>query len=63
VPAARPLSTTPAATAKAGRSYTVKSGDSLAAIARKHGVKLTALRQANGLRQDKIKPGQVLVIP
>lgn len=63
VPAARPASAASAAAAKAGRNYTVKSGDSLAGIAKRHGVKVVALRQANGISGDKLKPGQTLVIP
>lgn len=43
--------------------YRVRSGDSLWTIARKHGVSVTELKQANGLRRSTIKPGQTLVIP
>lgn len=42
-------------------SYTVKSGDSLASIARNYGVSTTTLRKLNGLQPtEKIKVGQVL---
>lgn len=44
-------------------TYTVKSGDSLYVIAKKHGVTLAALRQANGLASDALKIGQVLKLP
>jgi nucleoid-associated protein YgaU len=59
----------PAAAEPAARTYTVKSGDTLSAIARQH------LGDANGYMKifeanrdqlsdpDKIKPGQVLKIP
>ena len=41
----------------------MKSGDSLSAIAKKHGVATSALRQANALKSDKIRIGQKLTIP
>ena len=42
-------------------SYTVKSGDTLASIARSYGLSATTLRKINGMKQtDKIKVGQVL---
>ncbi len=43
--------------------YTVKKGDSLGRIASKHGIGLSALRRANGISGDLIRPGQVLTIP
>jgi LysM repeat protein len=43
--------------------HIVKSGDSLSAIAKRYGVSLTALRDANGIRTHIIHPGQELVIP
>lgn len=44
--------------------YTIKAGDSLYAIAKKHGVTLSALCQANGLSlSSTIHPNQVLSIP
>lgn len=43
--------------------YTVRPGDSLWSIARKYGVTVTELKQANGLRSSTIQPGQTLVIP
>lgn len=45
-------------------SYTVRDGDVLARIARRHGVSLSALLQANGLESDDlIMEGDRLVIP
>lgn len=44
-------------------TYTVRSGDTLGAIARRLGVGVDALRAANGLTGDTIFPGQVLVVP
>lgn len=45
-------------------SYTVKKGDSLWSIARKNGVSISALLDANGLsRNSVLKPGQTLKIP
>lgn len=47
-----------------GPRYTVRRGDTLAAIARRCGVGLTALVRANRLRSANfIRAGQVLVIP
>jgi LysM repeat protein len=44
-------------------SYSVKKGDSLARIARNHGVSVQELRDANGISGDMIKIGQTLNIP
>jgi len=44
-------------------SYTVRSGDSLWTIARRHQTTVDDLRQANGLRGSKIYAGQVLEVP
>ncbi len=47
-----------------GGSYTVKDGDVLERIARRHGVKLSALLAANGLKATSlIMEGDVLTIP
>lgn len=43
--------------------YKVRRGDSLWTIARKHGVTVAELKQANGLRGSTIRVGQTLVIP
>ena len=44
-------------------TYVVKSGDSLSVIAYKHGVKTSVLREANGLKTDRIVVGQKLKVP
>ncbi len=47
-----------------GRTYTVKSGDSLYSIAKLYpGVSAANIKAANNLKSDNIKPGQKLVIP
>jgi LysM repeat protein len=43
--------------------YTVKSGDTLGAIAKHNGTSLKALRGANNLKTDRITVGQKLKIP
>jgi len=43
-------------------TYKVKSGDVLGSIASKHGISLTQLKQANNLRSNVIRVGQVLYI-
>jgi membrane-bound lytic murein transglycosylase D len=43
--------------------HTVRSGDSLYAIARKYGSSVSAIRQANSLRGSLIRPGQTLIVP
>jgi len=43
--------------------YTVKKGDSLSSIAKKFGVDTTRLKEANLLHNEKLKSGQILVIP
>ncbi|MCY1220814.1 spore coat assembly protein SafA [compost metagenome] len=61
-PAATPAPA-PAPAANSG-SYTVKSGDTLSAIAAKHGVKLSDILSANKLTMTSvIFPGNKLVIP
>src|SRR5690606_34189584 len=45
------------------RSYTVRSGDSLSAIASSHGVSLETLRSHNRIKGSLLHPGQVLFIP
>jgi lipoprotein-anchoring transpeptidase ErfK/SrfK len=44
-------------------TYDVRSGDNLTAIAKKHGVTVDAIRQANGISGDRIDVGQKLAIP
>jgi len=55
-------SSEPAATG-ATTAYTVKGGDTLGKIAKKHGTTPKAIRAANGLSSDKINVGQKLKIP
>ena len=43
--------------------YKSRPGDSIAAIAKKHGVSLQVLKEANGMEGNTIKTGQVFVIP
>ena len=71
-PTAKPTSSTTSTTVKPSKSgsnaaaatYTVKRGDALYLIARRAGVRLTALLEANRLTVTSlILPGQVLVLP
>jgi LysM repeat protein len=41
----------------------VGRGDSLWGIAKRHGVTVSGIKQANGIQSSRIKPGQVLAIP
>jgi cell wall-associated NlpC family hydrolase len=43
-------------------SYKVAKGDTLPKIAKKTGVKMAEIRNLNGLKGNKIKPGQVLIL-
>ena len=45
------------------RTYTVKKGDTLGAIARRNGTSVKALKRANGLKSDLIYINQKLTIP
>lgn len=55
---------TAAAAPKAGAgTYTVQQGDSLSSIARKTGVGVVALKQANGMQDGLLKIGQTLKVP
>ncbi|TPI62563.1 LysM peptidoglycan-binding domain-containing protein [Mesorhizobium sp. B3-1-3] len=49
--------------AGASGSYTVQQGDSLSSIARKTGVSVVALKQANGMQDGLLKIGQTLKVP
>lgn len=64
-PASAPAAPAPAAPAPApAGSYTIKAGDTLSAIASKHGVKLSDLLAANQLNMTAvIYPGHKLAIP
>ena len=50
-------------TSKGGRSYTVKAGDTLGAIARRYGTTTKKIMAANGMSSDFLKIGRVLKIP
>lgn len=63
-PAAPAPAAAPAAPAASSGSYTVKSGDTLSAIAAKNGVKLSDILSANKLTMSSIiYPGNKLAIP
>jgi LysM repeat protein len=47
----------------AAKRYTVKKGDTLSRIASRNGTSVAALRRANGISGDLIRPGQVLKLP
>lgn len=46
-----------------GETYLVRKGDTLGAIARRHGTSVAALKRTNRLRSDVIQAGQKLTIP
>ncbi|PDQ17758.1 peptigoglycan-binding protein LysM [Mesorhizobium sanjuanii] len=52
-----------AAPKAASGTYTVQQGDTLSAIARKTGVGVVALKQANGMQDGLLKIGQTLKVP
>ncbi|WP_292378361.1 LysM peptidoglycan-binding domain-containing M23 family metallopeptidase, partial [Mesorhizobium sp.] len=60
---ATPAQMAEAKPAGAGGTYTVQQGDSLSSIARKTGVDVTALKQANGMKDGLLKIGQTLKVP
>jgi murein DD-endopeptidase MepM/ murein hydrolase activator NlpD len=49
--------------AGAGGTYTVRQGDSLSSIARKTGVGVAAIKQANGMQDGLLRIGQTLKVP
>lgn len=52
------------AVAAAAGTYTLQAGDTLGAVARDHGVSVSALARANGIADpDRVYAGQVLTIP
>lgn len=62
-PAASPRSATPTGTPESERTYVVRPGDDLIAIAEEFGVSVEALRERNGLTNDTLRTGRELVIP
>ncbi|MDF3151516.1 MULTISPECIES: peptidoglycan DD-metalloendopeptidase family protein [Mesorhizobium] len=52
-----------AKTTGAAGTYTVQSGDTMSSIARKTGVGVVALKQANGMKDGLLKIGQTLKVP
>ena len=62
-PSAPPAAAAPAPPATAGGSYTVKPGDTLSAIASRHGVSLSDVFNWNGLNMRSIiRPGQKIKV-
>lgn len=61
--APQPYTRPKAAPAAAGGSYTVVSGDTVSAIARRHGVSSKALMAQNSLPNANLRVGQRLAIP
>ena len=55
-------SSSSAATTSGASTYTVKSGDTLSAIAARHGVSVANLKSWNGLTSNNIKVGQKLKV-
>jgi LysM repeat protein len=59
-----PMTTTAATTVSSSENvYVVQPGDSLWVIAKKHGISVSALREANRLSTNMLKVNQKLVIP
>lgn len=46
----------------ASQAATVRSGDTLSAIAKRNHTTVSKLRKMNGLKGDRIKPGQKLKV-
>lgn len=44
-------------------THTVKSGENLTVIAKRHGVTVDQLKKANGITSDKLRPGDKLKVP
>lgn len=59
-----PISPGPGAPVSASRSYTIQSGDTYYSIARRYGIKPSALEAANpGVNPNRLAVGQTLVVP
>lgn len=50
-------------TGQSARTHKIKSGENLSVIARKYGVTVTQIRNANGLKSNNIRAGRTLRIP
>lgn len=48
---------------RGGQRYTIARGDTLSAIAVRYGTSARRIKEANGLRGDQIRVGQVITIP
>jgi LysM repeat protein len=59
----QPAAPPPAVPVKSKRTHVVQSGENLWKIARKYKVSIDALKKANRLDTDKLRPGKELVIP
>lgn len=46
----------------APQKYKVRTGDSFYSIAKRHGMKLADLQRLNGIKGDRLKPGQIILI-
>lgn len=57
------VATSPFAEAQRPRTVVVRDGDTLARVARRYRVSVADLREANGLRSDRIRAGEELVVP
>ena len=45
------------------KSHKIRNGETLSTIARKYGVSVAALKQANGMKNDHLRAGKTLTIP
>lgn len=61
-PAPEPKKQTTKKKTQSSKTYTVKSGDTLSKIARKHGTTVKKLQQLNGISGSNIQPGQKLKV-
>ncbi|MCS7081840.1 MAG: LysM peptidoglycan-binding domain-containing protein [Bacteroidetes bacterium] len=52
----------PSAPVRSWQTYVVQPGDKAAEIAQRFGMSLEALREANGLRSDSLRAGDILVV-
>jgi len=58
-----PSVSAPSPAAAGSGKYVVQSGDTVSHIAKKYGLKVSDIKQANSLKSDRILVGQSLVIP